>query len=97
MLRRNEHYSAALKERILGNRGHLSNAACADAVIQLAQTGVKQIILGHLSGENNLPELALATSAQRAEQEGMILGQDISLDLALRDTVGSVYTLREGA
>ena len=62
MLRRNEHYSAALKERILGNRGHLSNAACADAVIQLAQTGVKQIILGHLSGENNLPELALATS-----------------------------------
>ena len=29
--------------------------------------------------------------------EGMILGQDISLDLALRDTVGSVYTLREGA
>lgn len=97
MLRRNEHYSAALKERILGNRGHLSNAACADAVIQLAQTGVKQIILGHLSGENNLPELALATSIQRAEQEGMILGQDISLDLALRDTVGSVYTLREGA
>ena len=66
-------------------------------MIQLAQTGVKQIILGHLSGENNLPELALATSTQRAEQEGMILGQDISLDLALRDTVGSVYTLREGA
>ena len=97
MLRRNEHYSAALKERILGNRGHLSNEACADAVIQLAQTGVKQIVLGHLSGENNLPELALATSTQRAEQEGMTLGRDVSLDLALRDTVGAVYTLREGA
>ena len=89
--------SASLKQRILGNRGHLSNDACADAVIQLAQTGVKQIILGHLSGENNLPELALATSTQRAEQEGLALGRDISLDLALRDTVGAVYTLREGA
>lgn len=97
MLRHNEHYTAALKQRILGNRGHLSNEACADALIQLAATGVKQVILGHLSGENNLPELALSVSRERAAQEGLELGRDLSLDVALRDRVGSVYTLEKGA
>ena len=97
MLLRNPHYSSALKRRILGNHGHLSNEACAEAVVQLAESGVKQIILGHLSGENNIPELALATSSVRAKREGIELGHDLNLDLALRDTVGSVYTLQEGA
>lgn len=97
MLRRNSHYSAALKQRILGNHGHLSNDACAQALVELAQTGVRQVVLGHLSGENNLPELALTTATQRACQEGLTPGRDILIDLALRDTVGSVYTLKEGA
>ena len=97
MLRRNSHYTETLKQRILGNHGHLSNDACAEAVVQLAESGVKQIILGHLSGENNLPALALETSTRRAEREGIVLGEDLNLDIALRDTVGPVYTLQEGA
>ena len=54
------------------------------------------MILGHLSGENNLPELALQTSENRAEEAGIRLGYDLSLDLAWRDRVGNVYTLKEG-
>ena len=55
------------------------------------------MILGHLSGENNLPELALRTSEDRAEQAGLRLGRDLSIDLAWRDRVGGVYTLKEGS
>lgn len=97
MLRRNDHYSSHLKQRILGNRGHLSNEACADALMELVDTGVRNVILGHLSGENNTPELALRTSEERAEREGVKLGVELCLDIAHRDQVGSVYALRGDA
>ncbi|MDO4484640.1 MAG: hypothetical protein Q4C54_09515 [Clostridia bacterium] len=90
---RNDHYSSYLKKRILGNKGHLSNDSCAQALLQLVDTGVHNVILGHLSGENNTPELALRTSEQTALQQGIRLGEELFLDLAYRDKVGSVYTL----
>ena len=95
MLRSNDHYSTLLKQRILGNHGHLSNDSCAEAVVQLVEKGTHNILLGHLSGENNTPELALRTSENRAEIEGMVLGQDVCIDLAWRDRVGGVYTLEK--
>ena len=96
LLRMNDHYNARLKQRILGRMGHLSNQACAEALVQLVKTGVKNVILGHLSGENNRPELALSTSENYAELEGIRLGVDLHLDLAWRDRIGNVYTLQEG-
>lgn len=95
MLLANPHYTHALKKRILGNRGHLSNDACADAIEQLVGTGVKHIILGHLSGENNLPELAYQTTNQRLVEMGLEPGKDVQVDMAWRNRVGGVYTLRE--
>ena len=97
MLMRNPHYSARLKQRILSNHGHLSNESCAQAMLQLMETGVHHIILGHLSGENNTPDLALSVAENRAEEAGVRLGKDLSIDLAWRDRVGGVYTLKEGA
>lgn len=97
MLLANPRYSAYLKQRILGNHGHLSNQACAEALLQLVDSGVRHVILGHLSGENNSPELALTTSENAAEASGVRLGVDLSLDLAWRDQVGGVYSLKEGA
>ena len=94
-MKANEHYTAALKRRILSRNGHLSNQACADAIVRLAATGVHNVILGHLSGENNRPELALRTAENTAELEGLVLGQDLNIDLAWRERVGGMYTLRE--
>lgn len=54
-------YPVYLKRRILSTRGHLSNADCAQLVRTLAQSGVRRVILGHLSRENNTPEKALET------------------------------------
>lgn len=96
MLRCNDRYSAALKKRILGNKGHLSNESAAEAVVKLVEQGTHHIILGHLSGENNRPALALETSENRAEIEGIRLGSDLQLELAYRDRVGGTYVLEEG-
>ena len=60
MLAANPNYPAHLKARISGSRGHLSNADAAECVAYLAGKGVKNIILGHLSEQNNTPEIALA-------------------------------------
>ena len=52
-------YPVYLKRRILSERGHLSNDNCALLARELVRGGTRQIILGHLSRENNCPELAL--------------------------------------
>ncbi len=93
MLMANDHYTQALKRRILGRYGHLSNQTCSEAAVQLVNAGVHNLILGHLSGENNTPRLALETTETRCEIEGMRLGEDVCIDIAYRDRVGSVYTL----
>ena len=54
-------YPWALKQRIIGNRGHLSNVTSAQLVEILAKSGTTNFILGHLSEENNFPELAKET------------------------------------
>lgn len=55
-------YPWPLKERVRGNRGHLSNLDCAVCVSDLAQHGTSRFILAHISEQNNLPELALQES-----------------------------------
>ena len=54
-------YPFYLKKRILSNRGHLSNDDCALFARSLAESGTEQIVLGHLSRENNRPDIALET------------------------------------
>lgn len=54
-------YPPSLKRRILSDRGHLSNENCGVLAAFLADRGTKQIVLGHLSRENNTPEKAFRT------------------------------------
>ncbi len=93
MLLRNPRYSVALKKRILSNHGHLSNDACAHALTDLMETGVRRVVLGHLSGENNTPELALNTSLDYLISQGVSPETDLAVDLSWRDRVGDVYTV----
>ena len=51
-------YPYYLKQRILGDRGHLSNELAGQLLCQLLHDNLKHILLGHLSQENNLPDLA---------------------------------------
>ena len=51
-------YPYYLKQRILGDRGHLSNENSGRLLSRIIHDKLQAIILGHLSKENNLPELA---------------------------------------
>ncbi|MCL2860189.1 MAG: MBL fold metallo-hydrolase [Oscillospiraceae bacterium] len=54
-------YPYFLKQRILGNHGHLSNNTAGQTISELTKHGLKNVMLGHLSKENNFPELAYNT------------------------------------
>lgn len=54
-------YPYYLKRRILSERGHLSNEDSAVLCRALAEKGLRTLVLGHLSRENNLPSLAERT------------------------------------
>lgn len=57
----NGSYPYHLKQRILGDRGHLSNKACADYMSKFIGENTKGVILIHLSEENNRKEVAYET------------------------------------
>lgn len=54
-------YPYPLKQRILGDRGHLSNENCGKLLNRILHDNMQAIVLGHLSKDNNLPELAYET------------------------------------
>lgn len=84
-------YPYELKRRILGMNGHLSNEDAGRAVIELRKQGVGRIILGHLSHENNFPELAYQTVSQVLEEAGHAVDM---LDVAQRDGLTGIYHLK---
>ena len=65
-------YPYMLKQRILGNKGHLSNMLSARLLCELLGEHLKHVILGHLSKENNFPDLAYETVKCEIEQQGFL-------------------------
>jgi len=54
-------YPWSLKQRIVGDLGHLSNTAAAALVASCAHPGLRGVVLAHLSETNNSPALAVET------------------------------------
>ena len=77
-------YPEYLKLRINGSTGHLSNADCAQALVDYATTALRQVWLCHLSEENNHPELARITVEQTLRQHGIVVGTDFKLEVLKR-------------
>jgi len=86
-------YPYDLKHRILSRKGHLSNDDAGRAAVKLAARGVRHFMLGHLSAENNFPELALETVCAALRDEGIVPGEDIRVELTWRDRVSSLYVV----
>lgn len=93
MLLANDKYAYYLKNRILSDKGHLSNESCAECAVRLAKNGVKQIILAHLSQENNLPELAFSTVRDKLEANGFCTSSAIRLEVATQDKMSGLYEI----
>ena len=51
-------YPYDLKVRILSRKGHLSNRDCADFACELYESGMRHLLLAHLSEHNNVPDIA---------------------------------------
>jgi phosphoribosyl 1,2-cyclic phosphodiesterase len=54
----NGSYPLSLQRRIASRVGHLSNVECADLVCDSVTPRLRQIVLAHLSEENNTPRIA---------------------------------------
>lgn len=75
-------YPEHLKKRILSDRGHLSNIACSAELARLIDSGTTRIVLGHLSRENNRPEIAASCAAAALMDKGMTENEDYTLYIA---------------
>ena len=85
-------YPYFLKERILGPRGHLRNEDAAAFAVTLAAAGAREIVLAHLSRENNTPAMAL----RAVETALSAAGLSPRLSAAPRDSLGGAYVLEGG-
>ncbi len=61
-------YPEFLKQRILSDAGHLSNEVASRFALWLAQNGTREIILAHLSDDNNTPEIAKSVTRSRLDE-----------------------------
>lgn len=75
-------YTPPLKARIRSDIGHLSNDDCAETVCELLDLNVRRFVLGHLSRENNTPELAFNCSNSALRRKGAVQGRDYTLSVA---------------
>jgi phosphoribosyl 1,2-cyclic phosphodiesterase len=67
---RNGPYPWALKQRVAGRHGHLSNREAAEGLPELVSSRLRWVVLYHLSRTNNLPALAAAAIGEALAREG---------------------------
>ena len=85
-------YPFHLKQRIAGPHGHLSNATAGKTISVLMKKDLKEVMLGHLSKENNFPELAYQTVAEELMQAGADIS-NIKLSVANRNEPGKMIII----
>ena len=85
-------YPYILKQRIAGPNGHLSNSTAGKTIGYLMQNDLKTVMLGHLSKENNFPELAYQTVVEELINQN-IDTNEISLSVANRNNPTKIIEL----
>lgn len=84
-------YPYYLKQRILGDKGHLSNEAGAALALQCVEQGAKTVILAHLSAENNTPTRALTVVETALHAAGFGPERGVTLAAAPRSRPSQVF------
>ena len=85
-------YPFHLKQRIAGPHGHLSNETAGKTISALMKKDLKEVMLGHLSKENNFPELAYQTVAEELMNSNSDINK-IKISVASRNTPGKIITI----
>lgn len=85
-------YPYMLKERIKGPKGHLSNETAGKLISALSNNELKEVMLGHLSKENNFPELAYQTVTEELMKNNIDLN-NLRLSVANRYNPSKIIEL----
>lgn len=87
-------YPYYLKRRILSDNGHLSNENAGRLLSHILHDNMKQILLGHLSKENNYEALAYETVKLEINQgDNPYSASDFSIAVAKRDAISQIVNL----
>lgn len=88
-------YPWFLKQRILGDRGHLSNETAGRCLVELLRRNEKkrQVFLAHLSRKNNFPEMAYQTVKNILEDANYYIGNQVRLEILRRDCMSGICEL----
>lgn len=87
-------YPYYLKQRVLGNQGHLSNELSGRLLCNILHDKLKYIMLGHLSKDNNYAELAYETVKLEVTMGNTpYRGEDIPLMVANRDSMSNILCI----
>ena len=87
-------YPYQLKRRILGDKGHLSNEKSGELLCKILNDKLNGILLGHLSKENNLPELAYETVRVEVEMSDVpYSANDFPIYVANRTEISPIIVL----
>ena len=89
-------YPWSLKQRILGDRGHLSNDCAGKAILHFLRNSERKVpmfFLAHLSRKNNFPEIAFETVKAVVEEGDYYLDKDFVLRMLLKDDFSGLHWL----
>lgn len=87
-------YPYYLKQRVMGERGHLSNELSGRLLCDILHGDLQNVMLGHLSKENNYAELAYETvKLEVTLGDNPYKGEEIPISVAKRDVISQVITV----
>ena len=87
-------YPYWLKQRILSDVGHLSNETSGRLLCEILHDNLQKVILGHLSKENNLPQLAYETVRVEIEMgDNCYKANDFDISVAYRDRLSEIVNV----
>ena len=83
-----------IRDRIMGDFGHLSNENAGRLLNCILSGKMKHILLGHLSQENNMPELAYETVRLEVDMgDTPYQASDFYMAVARRDRMSDILTV----
>jgi phosphoribosyl 1,2-cyclic phosphodiesterase len=80
-------YPWSVKQRVMSRTGHLSNLHVCDFLRDGFDSATPHLILGHLSEQNNHPEIVRAMAAAVLEERGLTT----TLEVATQSETGTVF------